>query len=465
MFESIGGTGGGVTAGAPTPAVPLTVAGLARVATELAALDREVSDAERIDQIRVLEELKAACAAAQARATADLDTSVCAEHAALKLPAARHGAGVAAQVALARRESPTRGTHHLGLAKALVHEMPHTLAALTAGLLTEWRATLLVRETACLTREHRAAVDTELVADPTRLHGWGDKRLVAEAKKAAYRLDPHAALRRVRRAAADRRVTCRPAPDTMAYLTALLPVADAVAIYAALTKHADTHHGTTDDPRTRSQIIADTLVERLTGRPAGQPAGVEVQLVITDHTLLGAGSEPAHLTGYGPVPPGWARDLIAKASATDAAWLRRLFTKPGTGDLVALDSRARRFPAGLARFLDLRDGGTCRTPWCDAPIRHHDHVVAHHAGGPTTADNGQGLCEACNHAQQAPGWRAHPRPGPRHTVETTTPTGHTYHSTAPPLPGTDPPARPTEPPLRPSRLEAHLTDLILAMTA
>ncbi|HEY8296309.1 MAG TPA: hypothetical protein VIG41_13280, partial [Micrococcaceae bacterium] len=29
-----------------------------------------------------------------------------------------------------------------------------------------------------------------------------------------------------------------------------------------------------------------------------------------------------------------------------------------------------------------------------------------------------------------------PRPGPRHTVETRTPTGHTYRSTAPPLPGT-----------------------------
>jgi len=53
-------------------------------------------------------------------------------------------------------------------------------------------------------------------------------------------------------------------------------------------------------------------------------------------------------------------------------------------------------------------------------------------GGATSADNGQGLCEACNHAKQAPGWRARPSPasGGR-DIETTTPTGHTYRSGPP----------------------------------
>ncbi|MDX6372235.1 MAG: hypothetical protein QOD98_1223, partial [Nocardioidaceae bacterium] len=52
---------------------------------------------------------------------------------------------------------------------------------------------------------------------------------------------------------------------------------------------------------------------------------------------------------------------------------------------------------------------------------------------PTTADNGQGLCELCNYAKEADGWSARTVPGPRHTVETTTPTGHTYTSTADPF--------------------------------
>ena len=46
---------------------------------------------------------------------------------------------------------------------------------------------------------------------------------------------------------------------------------------------------------------------------------------------------------------------------------------------------------------------------------------------------------ACNHTKQHPGWSARTitapdiRVGGRHTVETTTPTGHHYRSTAPPL--------------------------------
>ena len=58
--------------------------------------------------------------------------------------------------------------------------------------------------------------------------------------------------------------------------------------------------------------------------------------------------------------------------------------------------------------------------------------------GSTSGPNGAGLCEACNQTKEAPGWSTRPRPGPRHTIETRTPTGHTYRSTAPPLPGTDP---------------------------
>jgi len=56
-------------------------------------------------------------------------------------------------VALARRESPHKGQQHLDMAKILTTELPHTLAALRCGRITEWRATILVRETACLSRE------------------------------------------------------------------------------------------------------------------------------------------------------------------------------------------------------------------------------------------------------------------------------------------------------------------------
>ena len=191
----------------------------------------------------------------------------------------------------------------------------------------------------------------------------------------------------------------------MCHLTALLPVTAGVAAYRALSGHADTLRAAAD-PRGRGQLMADALVERTTGTPGGI-TGVEIQLVITDRTLFQADSEPARLPGYGTVPAGWARSLIngttpdpgVTGSADDTAfrlWLRRLYTHPGTGELIGMDSRARLFPPGLRRFIQARDD-TCRTPFCDAPIRHLDHIVPHNDGGPTTTDNGAGLCEACNH--------------------------------------------------------------------
>lgn len=96
-----------------------------------------------------------------------------------------------------------------------------------------------------------------------------------------------------------------------------------------------------------------------------------------------------------------------------------------------MDSRRRIFPRGLVDLLVARDQ-TCRTPWCDAPIRHIDHIVPAAGGGSTSAANGQGLCEACNYAKQALGWRARPGPGGAgEVVETWTPTGHRYTSRPP----------------------------------
>jgi len=222
----------------------------------------------------------------------------------------------------------------------------------------------------------------------------------------------------------------------MTYLTALLPVHQGVAVLAALTRNADTLHAA-GDPRSRDQLKADTLVARTTGTPGGI-TGIELNLVLTDRTLLQGDTEPARIPGYGTVPGPWARELIARGQGQGKIWVRRLYTAPDTGDLIAMDSKRRLFPAPLRRFIQIRDD-TCRTPYCDAPIRHHDHIIPWHNDGPTTLANGAGLCEACNHTKELPGWKAHPRPGPRHTIETTTPTGHTYHSTAPPLPGSPPP--------------------------
>ena len=435
------------------PAEGVTVADLARI---LAGIPVPASAAALIDETRELEDLKSALGARQARDAVAFDLLQRREQSLAGVPADQLGTGVGAQIALARRESPAKGGRLLGLAKALVTEMPHTLAALETGQLNEWRATLLVRETAALSAADRAAVDEELAPDAGTFAGAGDRAIITASRAAAYRRDPRSITQRAAHAETERHVSLRPAPDTMCYLTALLPVSQGMAVHAALTRHADALRAA-GDARPRGPLMADALVERITGK-AGGLSGIEIQLIMTDRALFQADSEPARLPGYGIVPAGWARALIKDAGTgaasgtegvsavgapgvagderTFATWLRRLYTAPGTGELVAMDSRARLFPTGLRRFIEARDSA-CRTPYCDATIRHLDHIVPWHRGGATTAANGAGLCEACNHNKEAHGWSAQPRTGPaRHTLQLTTPTGHSYYSTAPPLPGT-----------------------------
>ncbi|GAA3289992.1 HNH endonuclease [Arthrobacter citreus] len=569
-----GGTAGPVAVpGAVPGAVPVdgtgAVPGPVPSVAPGAGMLVELEAAERvrlIEEIRALEDLKGAIAAAQARAAAAFDTSTRRAQAAAGLKAGQLGKGVAAEIALARRESPHHGGKLLGLARILTTEMPHTLTALSAGVISEWRATLLVREAACLSLADRQEVDRQVAGNLAELEQLGDRKLIARIKSLSYGLDPHAVVNRAAHAVAERFVSCRPAPDTMTYLTALLPVAQGVGVYAALTREADRLRAA-GDPRTKGQIMADTFVERATGQARAEDARIEVQLIMTDQALLhgilpadptntrpaagpgphdapdgasddtdavlvptagsgwsgnrnthraGAGvipgtasgltpatqpeplvsaesaaagqeapfvpdgAEPAVLAGYGMVAAQWARDLIrgsqpdqAEAETKDAAkssgarngrtgwsswgtppprpdphtevWLRRLYTSPTSGQLTAMDSRARLVPHGLARLIAARDQ-VCRTPWCGAPIRHYDHIKPVHAGGTTNAENIQGLCQACNQAKEAPGWEARPvelaadrgrfTGSSRHLVVTSTPTGHRYLSSAPPLPAT-----------------------------
>jgi hypothetical protein len=131
-----------------------------------------------------------------------------------------------------------------------------------------------------------------------------------------------------------------------------------------------------------------------------------------------------------------ADELVAlvtgNADTTTRTWIRRLYTDPTGSHLLTMDSKRRLFPAAAQKFLILRDQ-TCRTPWCDAPIRQHDHITPHHRGGPTHLNNGQGLCQACNLTKQAPHWRNWTDRN-NNTVHMTTPTGHHYTTQPPPPP-------------------------------
>lgn len=133
----------------------------------------------------------------------------------------------------------------------------------------------------------------------------------------------------------DRRVSIRPAPDCMTYLTAFLPMVEGVTAYGVLHRAAMTANCDPHDHRTKGQVVADTVLNgRL--RKLGQPAQADRH-------------------------PGRGR---AGASGPGTA--------PGDdrpGDLVSTDARRRDFPEVARMFLTARDQ-LCRTPFCGSAIRH-----------------------------------------------------------------------------------------------
>lgn len=395
-------------------------AALTEMIERLARMPEAENEAEAIDRIRLLEELKGACAAAQARESAALFELRCAAQAAEGLPETEHGRGVAAEVALARRDSPARGSQHLGLGRTLVADMPHTLAALTEGRISEWVATSVCREVICLSADDRRRVD-ESIKD--RLGEVSLGRLRGRVRALVQELDQAAVVAQREREKAQRHVSVRPAPGDMAYLTALVPLQQAISVYATLTRDAATLVGTGDpEGRSRSQVMADLLVERSTGQGAAPAVPVEVQLIMTDRTLLGGEDIPAWIPGHGPMPASSARSWIRDEALE--VFLRRLYTDPQSGQLVGMESRRREFPESLRRMVILRDD-TCRTPYCDAQIKHLDHVLSVQSGGETSWENGSGLCARCNYTKENPGWRHQADPD---QLEVTTPTGHRYRT-------------------------------------
>lgn len=101
--------------------------------------------------------------------------------------------------------------------------------------------------------------------------------------------------------------------------------------------------------------------------------------------------------------PGADPATPSSSAATRAArvWLRRLWTDPATGVLTGRDTRRRLFTGSLRAALVARDK-TCRNTWCGAPIRAIDHKIPVREDGPTSATNGQGLCQRCNGARELP---------------------------------------------------------------
>ncbi|MER7435462.1 DUF222 domain-containing protein [Pseudonocardia alni] len=384
----------------------------------LAADTSALSDTELIDQIQEIETLQASLAALQAdRIRAFAQAHVDSHRVDDRADVDKLHRSVVAQIQLACRVSTAEARTRVADARDLHSGLDDVRCLHEAGQLSAAKVSAIALECRDLNAAQRAQVDARLAAvrDLTR---YGIGRLRAMTRRLVAEIAPERFRARVHAARAERRVTLRPAPDAMSYLTAYVPVEQGAACLAALQKaFVEVQVDPQPLTRTRGQVLADTLVERVTGQTTATAVNLEVQVTVPVQALLDPTSPlPAEIPGLGPVPA----DLLANPEGTKS--LRRLLTDHGL--VIGGDSRQRIFTGLLATLVKARAQNRCTEPYCDAPVRHLDHIRRGADGGRTELENGRGVCEFHNHVREQPGW--HVARAPDGAVVTTTPTGHTY---------------------------------------
>ncbi|WP_157574824.1 HNH endonuclease signature motif containing protein [Jiangella muralis] len=354
--------------------------------------------------------------------------------------------------------------NQVGHSLQLVQDFSDTHAALSAGLIDLRRARVITDELGGQDHEVRARVETAVLPEAPTLNAVALRKLV---KRLLHQLAPVETAERHRLARDGRYVAVTPASDGMAFLEALLPAEDAVALNTTLNaaatdaKRADAAAGA--PVRTQDQRRADALTElawaalatcsgtvpeasghateratcpvtRPATRPVTRPATrhpdsapgrarrrrpVAVQVTIPFTTLIGLDDQPGDLDGYGPIPAATARELAAAGVWT---WLS---TEPGTGQLLE-HGRTRSRPTVPLADLIVARARTCRAPGCHQPAHTGDldHVVPFAQGGTTSPGNLHALCTTHHLLKHHGGWSV-----TRHRDGTTrwrSPTAHEY---------------------------------------
>jgi hypothetical protein len=306
------------------------------------------------------------------------------------------------EVGAALRLSGPQARTKLAYAEQLTNRLPATLAALADGQLTAAQVNVIARFSLELPDELLPGYQKRVLAHAEE---QSVSNLARTAQRAVLALNPLSAEQKRQRAREDRHVRVAPSEHGMAWLTALLPAADAKAVYARLDGAARLAPDT--DPRSIDQLRADVLVNGvlhgIAGElPAEQGRQPGINVTVSLDTLVGATEQPGWLDGYGPISAGYARELAQDPAGT---W-RRLITDPVTGQLLDYGTTRYRPPRQLADQVIERDA-ECTFPYCSHPARRSDldHIVPFPQGR-TSASNLHPLHRRHHNAKTEAGWRA-----------------------------------------------------------
>jgi hypothetical protein len=432
----------------------------------LAAVDPSTLDgAGRVDLIRAFERVRAMVDGAQQRALGAVVDAT--EALGLDGEAARH------EVGAALRLSPQTAWKRTRVAADLRGRLPDTLAALTAGDIGYWQAAHLADTLRGLPDDVAEAVQARVLPQAVEQTVAETRREVARAVAAA---DPAGAQDRHDRAVRQRSIERSPQPEAMDGWWVTMPAPAGQAAWEALTRSAKRRQARIRRERgidpgldaLRVDVLVDAILgadradraakdgadagDDLNGADGPEPpgaglggwpltravsvppvprcrcGGAQTAAVVVDlPTLLGLAERPGELPGYGPVPPGLARELAA-----DRDWVRWV-VDPMTRRLLDRGAQTYRPGDRLRRFLAAAYG-RCGFPGCNrrADGCDTDHRVTFRRGGRTTVVNLGPLCRSHHNAKTHGRWRL--------TLDTThgclvwtSPLGKTYRKSIDPI--------------------------------
>src|SRR5690625_1722437 len=239
----------------------------------------------------------------------------------------------------------------------LLAAAPEVHKALRAGWIDERKADVFLEGTATVGDAAARAIHRMFIP---RADTMTPPQLRRKIEAAVLAIDPAKAEDRHQRAKKTRTVSLRAATDGMAWLSAFLPAASAMAAFTAIDVLAGDASADDDRPigARRADAFTKVFTETLaTGRTPGgctlgtrQGARPHVVVTMSAKTFAGDDDAPAYLAGYGPITAGAAR-----AIADDQARYSTVFTDPVDGtyrsdghDSAALRQRLPFLPSDEA---------------------------------------------------------------------------------------------------------------------
>jgi hypothetical protein len=302
-------------------------------------------------------------------------------------------------------------------AAGLVSRLPGVLAAMGAGELDAWRASIVVAETAEATPEACARVEAMVLP---RICAESGGRVRARVRRALARVDADAVRVRAARARLERSVRVFPSHVVgLSEWVAVLPAHESALCKAAVEDHACALRA--EDPDlSADQARADALVDLILARVE---VATTVHLTMPVETLtVDAPRDRQVLDEEGVVVgPSWQQvcamgyeipgvgvipgDVVAGICERFDTRIRRVLLDPASGTTVETGAAGYTPSPALRRFVTHRDGH-CRAPGCARAARFCDldHVIPWPLGR-TVGSNLLTLCRRHHRMKHTTRWQ------------------------------------------------------------